>query len=64
MKTDGDELYSEAAIYAEGTRFTADDLARRYRAYCRRVEAEADYGDEPDDFQRWVERLLERELDP
>ena len=52
MKTPQPELASEAAIYADGTEYSAEYLAESYRSYCRNIE-NAD--GEPDDFQRWIE---------
>lgn len=53
MKTTGAELRSEAAIYAEGTELTADEMVRLYGEYCVACE---EAGDVADDFQRWAER--------
>jgi hypothetical protein len=51
-RTTGSELASEAAIYAEGTKFHGRELAREYDAYADEVARD---GGTPDDFQRWVE---------
>ncbi|MBK9128122.1 MAG: hypothetical protein IPM13_10015 [Phycisphaerales bacterium] len=55
MMTPENELRTEAAIYAAGSRFTPAELAGAYRAYCREaLEAGAAAAD-LDDFQRWAE---------
>ena len=46
------ELRSEAAIYAEGTSYTTDDLVREYKSYV------AAAGEDADDCQRFFERFL------
>lgn len=51
MRTTGNELRSEAAIYAEGTAYTTDDLVREYTIYADECE-QADCLD----FQRWAEQ--------
>jgi hypothetical protein len=53
MRTTGAELQTEAAIYAEGTDYTARELVIAYNSYCDNLE-EQDQA--PDDFQRWAER--------
>ena len=50
------EEMSEAAIWAEGTRYTKEDIVREYRAHLRRAE---DDGAEPSDIQRFCEMVLE-----
>ena len=46
------ELHSEATIWADGTRFTADELCINYEDYCT---AEIEAGHDPDSFESWVE---------
>lgn len=52
MKTQGAELKTEAAIYAEGTAYSGEYLSYAYTSYAADVEAA---GETPDDFQRWIE---------
>lgn len=52
MRTTGDELSTEAAIYAEGTNYHGRDLARWYNEY---ADSSDQKGEEVDDFQRWAE---------
>lgn len=54
MRTTGNELRSEAAIYAEGTMFTTDELVYGYNEYADALEY-AGAADQVDDFQRWYE---------
>jgi len=55
MTTDK-EIRTEAAIWAEGTRFTADDIVRAYRAYLAECEEK---GADADDIQTFCVRDLE-----
>lgn len=50
------ELRSEAAIYAEGTSYTTDDLVRAYNSYV------AEAGEDADGCQRFFERFLAGEV--
>lgn len=50
------QIRSEAAIYAQDTRFTTDELFTAYRDYAAQEERE---GREPDDCQRFFERCTQ-----
>lgn len=50
------DIRTEAAIWAEGTRFTSDDIVRAYRAYLAECE---ERGVDADDIQTFCERDLE-----
>ena len=47
------QIESEAAIYAEGTHYTRDDILRHYRDYL-----EYTISDSPLDIQRFCEEIL------
>lgn len=53
--TTGPELRSEAAIYADGTGYSTDDLVKAYREYVTDCH---EMGSEPDDCQRYFEQYI------
>lgn len=48
-------LHSEAAVWAEDTQYSADELVRAYRDY---VVLEEEAERKPLDFQRWAEHEI------
>lgn len=52
MRTPRHEVSLEAGIYAEGTPYSGEYLARAYNEYADDVTAN---DQTPDDFQRWIE---------
>jgi len=49
-------LHTEAAIYAEGTDFTADELTAQYRSYIADCDESGECADSP---QRFFEQAIE-----
>lgn len=54
------DIRAEAAIWAEGTRYSTDDIVRAYRAYLAECEEQ---GVDADDIQTFCERDLKISAD-
>jgi hypothetical protein len=54
MKTEQQHIGSEAAIWADGTEYSRDQLVRLYEDHCREAE---EVGEEPTDCQRFFRSL-------